>query len=73
MNIKAIGILSSYADIAVNLTDPMFKGIYRGKQNHANDFIQVLARSKAAGVESMIITGNILIIQELRLVIAKKL
>ncbi|KAI9146546.1 hypothetical protein BKA69DRAFT_1045280 [Paraphysoderma sedebokerense] len=47
-------------DIAVNLTDPVFKGIYRGKQLHPNDFSEVLARSKAAGLEKIIITGTTL-------------
>jgi TatD DNase family protein len=44
-------------DIAVNLTDPMYKGIYRGKQVHPNDLINVIQRAKAANVHQMIITG----------------
>lgn len=51
-------LLNSFADIAVNLTDDMFQGKYRGKQLHSPDFEAVLERSKARGVESMIITGT---------------
>jgi Tat protein secretion system quality control protein TatD with DNase activity len=46
------------SDIAVNLTDPMFQGNYRGKQAHAPDLEAVLRRSKDRGVETMIITGT---------------
>ncbi|KAJ1514720.1 TatD DNase, partial [Coelomomyces lativittatus] len=34
--------------------------IYHGKQKHEDDFIQVLSRARAAGVEKMIITGTTL-------------
>ncbi|KAI9220262.1 hypothetical protein BC828DRAFT_383935 [Blastocladiella britannica] len=47
-------------DIGVNLADPMFRGRYHGKQKHADDFDKVLARSKASGVESMMLTGTTL-------------
>ncbi|KAJ9091751.1 hypothetical protein QFC19_008961 [Naganishia cerealis] len=47
-----------FIDIAVNLTDDMFRGRYRGKELHQADLSAVLERSKAAGVETMIITGT---------------
>ncbi|KAF9352811.1 TatD DNase, partial [Mortierella sp. NVP85] len=47
-------------DIGINLTDPMFRGLYHGKQVHADDLQQVLFRAKRAGVERMIVTaGNV--------------
>ncbi|KAF9111527.1 TatD DNase [Mortierella sp. AM989] len=47
-------------DIGINLTDPMFRGLYHGKQVHANDLAQVLNRAKQAGVDRMIVTaGNV--------------
>ncbi|KAL0951430.1 hypothetical protein HGRIS_008122 [Hohenbuehelia grisea] len=47
-----------FIDIAVNLTDPIFRGEYRGKQKHEDDFDAMLDRSRAAGLKSMIVTGG---------------
>lgn len=47
-------------DIAANLTDPMFKGIYRGKHVHQNDLHLVIQRAKDIGLENIIITGTTL-------------
>ncbi|KIJ21910.1 hypothetical protein PAXINDRAFT_63752, partial [Paxillus involutus ATCC 200175] len=41
----------------VNLTDPVFRGFYRGKNKHEDDFEAMLERSRLAGVNSMIVTG----------------
>ncbi|KAF9938455.1 TatD DNase [Modicella reniformis] len=47
-------------DIGINLTDPVFRGRYHGKQVHTDDLQQVLLRAKRAGVERMIVTaGNL--------------
>lgn len=59
-------------DIAVNLTDPMFRGIYHGKQAHVDDFSQMLERSKYSGVQTMIITGTSLNDSKESLIIAKE-
>ena len=34
-------------DIAVNLTDPMFRGIYRGKQSHQGTLSPLKKMTKA--------------------------
>ncbi|KAI1316547.1 TatD DNase [Mortierella claussenii] len=47
-------------DIGINLTDPMFRGYYHGKQVHEDDLQQVLLRAQRAGVDRMIVTaGNL--------------
>ena len=45
-------------DIGANMTDPMFQGMYRGKQSHDSDYNCVLDRAAGAGVERIIITGG---------------
>lgn len=47
-------------DIAVNLTDGMFRGMYRGKRKHEDDLQLVLSRAREAGVSRMIVTGTFL-------------
>ncbi|XP_071906189.1 uncharacterized protein [Coffea arabica] len=47
-------------DIAVNLTDGMFKGIYNGKKYHVADIVAVLSRARSAGVDRIIVTGGFL-------------
>ncbi|KAJ3669958.1 hypothetical protein LUZ60_010282 [Juncus effusus] len=45
-------------DIAVNLTDGMFKGLYNGRQCHMADIPAVLSRAWASGVDRIIVTGG---------------
>lgn len=45
-------------DIAANLTDGMFKGLYNGKRYHAEDLRSVLDRAWNAGVDRIIVTGG---------------
>ncbi|KAK9378620.1 uncharacterized protein V2V93DRAFT_375378 [Kockiozyma suomiensis] len=47
-----------YIDIGANLTDPMFKGFYHGKQSHEEDFDEVLQRAVNQGVKKMLVTGS---------------
>lgn len=45
-------------DIGVNLTDPVFRGVYHGKKAHQDDLGLVLKRATNAGVTHMLITGG---------------
>eukprot|EP01134_Creolimax_fragrantissima_P001530 CFRG1530T1 len=45
-------------DIGVNLTDPMFRGMYRGKQTHPDDLNAIISRASAACVDHIIVTGG---------------
>ncbi|KAE8448923.1 hypothetical protein EG329_008719 [Mollisiaceae sp. DMI_Dod_QoI] len=47
-----------YIDIGINLTDPVFTGLYHGTQRHPNDLSSVLQRAKEVGCEKLIVTGS---------------
>lgn len=51
-------ILPRYVEIAVNLGDPMFRGVYHEKKKHTDDLDQVLTRASNAGVDAQIITAG---------------
>lgn len=50
-----------YYDIGVNLTDPMYRGVYNGKQYHESDVREVLARASERGVRCAMLTGSSLV------------
>lgn len=51
-------IIRKMIDIGANLTDPMFRGVYNGRQRHEDDFVDMMNRSKEHGVDRMIVTGG---------------
>lgn len=48
----------AYVEIAVNLGDPMFRGMYHDKEKHPDDLAHVLDRAERAGVRAQIITAG---------------
>lgn len=55
---RAAAMSLRYYDIGLNLTDPMFRGVYNGKQYHENDTLEVLNRAQQANVASAMLTGS---------------
>jgi len=49
-----------FIDIGGNISDPVYRGIYRGKQAHEDDFMMMLNRAKDVGVSKIMITGTTL-------------
>lgn len=49
-----------FIDIAANLTDGMFKGIYNGTERHQADLSTILSRSESAGVVKTMVTAGTL-------------
>lgn len=47
-----------YYDIGLNLTDPMFHGIYNGKQYHPADYVKLLERAAQRHVKNALVTGS---------------
>ena len=47
-----------YADVGINLGDPIFRGIYHGRQSHEDDLEQVVQRARDIGCTKFMITGS---------------
>lgn len=47
-----------FFDIAVNLSDDQFRGIYNDKQKHPDDTAAVLRRAAEYNVKYMLLTGG---------------
>jgi Tat protein secretion system quality control protein TatD with DNase activity len=44
--------------VGINLGDPVFRGVYHGKQAHEDDLSDVVQRALDVGVKKLMITGS---------------
>ena len=44
--------------VGINLTDPVYRGVYHGKQAHEDDLTDVVKRGVDAGCKKLMITGS---------------
>ncbi|KAF2759821.1 deoxyribonuclease tatD [Pseudovirgaria hyperparasitica] len=69
---RATAKLLQYVDIGINLSDPVFRGQYHGKQAHEDDFLDILQRAQDVGCTKMMVTGSDLKESERAIEIAKQ-
>ncbi|KAJ5790509.1 uncharacterized protein N7518_007520 [Penicillium psychrosexuale] len=50
-----------YVDIGINLSDPVFRGKYHGKQAHEDDLDDVIQRARDVGCSKFMVTGSDLV------------
>ncbi|BCR85142.1 3'-5'-exodeoxyribonuclease [Aspergillus chevalieri] len=49
---------SIYVDIGINLTDPVFRGEYHGRQVHDSDMDDIIQRARDVGCKKFMVTGS---------------
>ncbi|KAI5308551.1 TatD DNase [Ascosphaera atra] len=47
-----------YADVAINLGDPIFTGVYHSKKAHDDDLEDIIQRALDVGCEKLMLTGS---------------
>jgi TatD DNase family protein len=50
--------------VGINLSDPIFRGIYHGSQRHEDDLQDVIQRALDVGCKKMMVTGSNLVESE---------
>lgn len=49
---------AEWLQIGINLSDPIFQGVYHGKKAHDNDLPQIVERALGAGCRKLMVTGS---------------
>lgn len=65
-------VSSRFVDVGANLLDPMFHGVYRGKERHPSDLDLVLERAWENGLDKIVITAGTLEESEAAVELARK-
>lgn len=47
-----------YYQIGINLADPIFRGVYHGKERHPDDLQAVVSRAQEVGCRKLLVTGS---------------
>ncbi|KGQ00886.1 hypothetical protein PAAG_12429 [Paracoccidioides lutzii Pb01] len=50
--------LLRYADVAINLGDPVFTGVYHGRKIHEDDLDDIIQRALDVGCQKLMVTGS---------------
>ncbi|KAM0553822.1 hypothetical protein ACHAPJ_007168 [Fusarium lateritium] len=56
--VNGSGYNPRYIDIGINLTDPIFRGKYHGKERHPDDLDAIVGRAREVGCTKLIVTGS---------------
>jgi TatD DNase family protein len=50
--------INSRPQVGINLSDPVFRGVYHGKKAHEDDLHDVVQRALDVGCTKMMVTGS---------------
>lgn len=71
-DIRFTNYLPGSSQIGINLADPIFRGVYHGKERHPDDLRAVISRAQEVGCQKLIVTGSDLASSRHALDIAKE-
>ena len=49
---------AEWLQIGINLSDPIFRGVYHGKKAHEDDLPHIVERALGAGCRKLMVTGS---------------
>ena len=50
--------MADLSQVGINLSDPIFRGVYHGRRGHDDDLAEVIQRSLDVGCTKLMITGS---------------